>query len=359
MPSTTHEMRESALQDGAGAESRLGLGPALRGSVRHMLVLSRSAVAALAILVLIGAVARPSQFLTYSNLHAVLLFWPVVAVSASGQLIAIMSGGIDLSLPGVFSLTGATVMVLNAGGAGSLASVAAGIAVGIACGAVNGIIVGTLRVVPLAATLATMFLFGGVAVWITGGNTQYGSPALLRGIAQAEFLGIPASGALALAIMVALALWLYRSVTGLRIRGFGDSATIEQVAGVRRRTVLLSVYAAAGALASVAALLQMGSLNSYYPGAGQELLLPAVAAAALGGASLTGGSGSMFGAGVAALVLALVSNVFDIIGLSPEAHQIGLGIVLLLALAAERFSRTGSPLGLRRRTRKQEAGLGR
>ncbi|MDP9890736.1 ABC transporter permease [Pseudarthrobacter enclensis] len=355
MPSITQGLRDNATQHGVGAGPRLD-GPALGGSVKHMLVLSRSAVAALVILVLIGAVARPSQFLTYSNVHAVLLFWPVVAISASGQLIAIMSGGIDLSLPGIFSLTGATVMVLNADGADSLVSVSAGIAVGLACGVGNGLIVGALRVVPLAATLATMFLFGGLAVWITGGNTQYGSPTLLRGIAEAEVLGIPASGLLALVIMATVAIWLYRSVTGLRIRGFGDSATIEQVAGVRRRTVLLSVYAAAGALASVAALLQMGSLNSYYPGAGQELLLPAVAAAALGGASLTGGSGSVFGAGIAALVLALVSNVFDIIGLSPEAHQIGLGIVLLLALAAERFSRTASLHGLGKKTRKQKAG---
>jgi len=303
----------------------------------RILQMAKAALIALAVLLILGGLTRPEQFLTIGNLNAVLLFWPIVAICAMGQLMAILSGGIDLSLAGTFSLVGASAMMLHSAGVDDATTVLVGLSVGVLCGLINGILIGYLRVIPLACTLATLFLFGGIATWITGGSTLYGAPEALRTIVRGGIGPVPSTVILGLVILVIAAAFLYRTSTGLRIRALGDLSKIEQVVGVRRRVMQLWVYGLAGLLFAIASLVQMGTLNSYYPSGGNDLLLPAVAAAALGGASLTGGSGSVFGASIGALVLATVSNVFDLLGLSPEAHQIGIGVVLVVTLLVERW----------------------
>lgn len=319
------------------AEGRMAWGNYAAAAIARVLQLSKAALIALAVLLIVGAVFRPEQFLTIGNLHAVLLFWPIVAICAMGQLLAILSGGIDLSLAGTFSLVGACAMMLNAAGVDGITTVTVGLAVGALCGVFNGFLIGYLRVIPLACTLATLFLFGGIAAWVTGGSTLYGAPEFLRQVVSGGVGPIPSTVLLGLAILGLATIFVYRTSVGLRIRALGNLHAIEHVVGVRRSSIQVWVYGLAGVLFAVASLIQMGTLNSYYPSGGNDLLLPAVAAAALGGASLKGGSGSVFGAAIGALVLATVSNVFDLLGLSPEAHQIGIGLVLVVTLLVERW----------------------
>lgn len=303
----------------------------------RVLGMAKAALIALAVIVLIGSIANPASFLTLNNLHAVLLFWPIVAICALGQLFAILSGGIDLSLPGIFVLVGATAMMLNAAGAGDVVTIGVALLVGVSCGLFNGALIGFLRVIPLACTLATLFLFGGIAMWLSGGSTLYSAPESLRWVVAGSWGPIPFTVIIGTVILFLAVLFLYRTSVGLKIRAFGDLPKIVHVAGLRRPAVQLWVYALAALCFSIAALVQMGTLNSFYPNGGNDLLLPAVAAAALGGAALTGGTGSVFGLGVGALVLAAVSNVFDLMRWSPEAHQIGIGVVLVVTLLVEKF----------------------
>jgi ribose transport system permease protein len=240
-------------------------------------------------------------------------------------------------------------MMLHAAGVDDATTILTGLGIGVACGLINGFLIGYLRVIPLACTLATLFLFGGIAAWLTGGSTLYGAPDFLRFIVRGGVGPIPSTVIIGLIIMGLAAIFIYRTSMGLHIRALGNLSAIEQVVGVRRRSVQLWVYGLAGLLFAIASLVQMGTLNSYYPSGGNDLLLPAVAAAALGGASLTGGSGSVFGAAMGALVLATVSNVFDLLGFSPEAQQIGIGVVLLATLLVERWLN-----GRRRRLQTQQ-----
>lgn len=303
----------------------------------RVLGMSKASLIALAVIILIGAIANPTAFLTLGNLHAVLLFWPIVAICALGQLFAILSGGIDLSLAGIFVVVGATTMRLHADGLNDVATICVALLVGVACGLLNGVLIGFLRVIPLACTLATLFLFSGIATWLSGGSTLYGAPESLRWIVAGSWGPIPFTVIVGAAVLLLAVLFLYRTSVGLKIRAFGDSPKIVQVAGLRRPAIQLWVYALSALCFSIAALVQMGTLNSFYANGGADLLLPAVAAAALGGAVLTGGTGSVFGLAVGALVLAAVGNVFDLLRWSPESQQIGIGVVLVVTLLVEKF----------------------
>lgn len=334
-------MTQQPMKNGLPSQASVARGGSLSNrylgaSIRRVLNMSMAALIALALIVIVGTITNPAIFLTTSNLHAVLLFWPIVAICAMGQLFAILSGGIDLSLAGTFGLVGASAMMLNSAGMPDLVTILIGLAIGAACGLVNGALIGFLKVVPLACTLATLFLFSGIAMWLSGGSTLYGAPEILRSIVAGSVGPIPLTVIVGAVVLFSAVLLLYRTTLGLRIRALGDLAKIEQVVGLRRPIVQLWVYALSGIAFAIAALVQMGTLNSYYPSAGGDILLPAVAAAALGGAVLTGGSGSVFGLAVGALVLAGVSNVFDLLKWSPEAHQIGIGVVLVVTLLVEK-----------------------
>jgi ribose/xylose/arabinose/galactoside ABC-type transport system permease subunit len=305
--------------------------------VLRPLRVARPALIAFVILVIVGIVVNERTFVSGQNVNAVLLFWPVVALTAMGEGLALVSGGIDLSLEGVISLSGAVVMTLHSGGASDAVAVGAGLGAGLAAGLFNGLFISILRVPPLVCTLATLFLFDGIALYITRGNTAYGAPSILTRLADSWLVkDVPTVVVVGVLAGCLCGAWLYRTRTGVGVRVSGDSRRAARVLGVSRVRSLLWVYGGSALLFSVAGLVQMGQLNSYYEGSASTLMLPAVAAAVLGGAALDGGTVGVVGAAVGAMALALVQNVCDIAGLSDAAHQLSFGVVVALAIAIER-----------------------
>lgn len=316
--------------------------------------LARPAFIALAILLVAGVVVNHRAFASGSNFDAVLLFWPVVALATLGESLALVSGGIDLSIGGIVSLAGAVTMTLNSSGTPGSLAVLAGLGVGVAAGLANGLLIGLVRVPPLVGTLATLYLFNGFALYLTRGNTAYGAPTILTHLANASILpDVPANVSVGLVAAFMIGGWLYRTRPGTRVRVFGNSRRAGRFLGIGRLRSMLWVYGMCGLLFAAAAMVQMGELDSYYAVGASDLLLPAVAAAVLGGAALDGGAVGLVGGAVGAIVLSLIQNVFDIAGLSQAAHELGFGVVVALAIGIERGIAIGAFTRLKARLDKK------
>ncbi len=314
---------------------------------------------ALALLVLVAAFSVPG-FFTRGNITIVLLHVSVNAVLALGMTFVIVTAGIDLSVGSVLALAGVIVaaVITDAGvlntlgvaGATTLA-VAVGIVVGATIGLANGAVIAYLRVAPFMVTLATMTIARGAARLFTGG-VPIGFPAQgdpdfdikVAGLDALNAIGggrIPVPGlprgfpvpALVMLLLVAVgAFVLARTRFGRHVYAVGGNEEAARLSGVPTRRIKLGVYAIAGACAGVAAVLMVGQLRSGGPDAGMLYELNAIAAAVIGGASLFGGLGTAWGALIGALLIGVLNNALDLLGVQAFWQEISKGAIILLAV---------------------------
>jgi ribose/xylose/arabinose/galactoside ABC-type transport system permease subunit len=323
---------------------------------------------ALAALVLLAAISVPG-FFTRANLTTVLLHVSVNAILALGITFVIVTAGIDLSVGSVVGLVGVLVAatltssgVLDAVGvlgATSLA-VAVGLVTGAAIGLANGAVVAYLRVAPFMVTLAMMTMARGAARLFTGG-VPIGFPATddpsfdfkVAALDMLNNLGggrIPVPGlprgfpvpALIMLLLVALgAFVLSRTKFGRHVYAVGGSEEAARLSGVPVRRVKLGVYAISGACAGLAAVLMVGQLRSGGPDAGMLYELNAIAAAVIGGASLFGGLGTAWGALIGALLIGVLNNALDLMGIQAFWQEISKGGIILAAVLFDVWTKRG------------------
>ena len=320
-------------------------------------------------LCVIAAVFVPG-FLTLGNLTTILLHVAVNAILALGMTFVIVTGGIDLSVGSLVGLGGvlaATTLtstgVLGAvgvGGATALAILAA-TGTGAAVGVLNGGVTAYLRIAPFVVTLATMTIARGVARLVTGGVPvgfpPFDDPAFAAKTAALDALHavgggrIPLPGfergfpvpALAMLALVALgAFVLGRTRFGRYVYATGGNAEAARLSGVPVRRVTLWAYAISGACAGVAAVLVTGQLRSGGPDAGTLYELNAIAAAVIGGASLLGGAGTAWGALLGALVIGVLNNALDLLGVQAFWQEIAKGVIILLAVCFDVWTKRGT-----------------
>jgi ribose/xylose/arabinose/galactoside ABC-type transport system permease subunit len=261
-------------------------------------------------------------------------FLPLLAVSL-GQTLVLLTGGIDLSVTaviGLASVAGARVMTESGGllpgstGAGILVMLAVGLAVGF----VNGVAVARLRMPPFLATLAVMTFAGGLAVWSTQSQGISGLPASFRGLGGS--LGpVPVSLLLVLPLAVLAHGVLRLTVAGRWLYAVGGNPRAARVSGVPVERVLLLAYAACGLCAAVAAVLYSARLETGSPVLGQRIFLDVIGGAVIGGTSLFGGRGSIRGTASGVLLITLVDNSLNLLGLSSFTVLMVKGGVILAA----------------------------
>ena len=314
---------------------------------------------ALALLVLLAAISVPG-FLTRGNITIVLLHTSVNAILALGMTFVIVTAGIDLSVGSVLGFAGVLVAatITNAGVLSTfgvvgttILAVAVGIGAGAAIGAANGAIIGYLRVAPFMVTLATMTMARGAARLFTGG-VPIGFPAQgdpqfdlkVAGLDAIHAIGggrIPVPGlprgfpvpALIMLVIVAVgAFVLSRTRFGRHVYAVGGNEEAARLSGVPTRRIKLGVYAIAGACAGIASVLMVGQLRSGGPDAGLLYELNAIAAAVIGGASLFGGIGTAWGALIGALLIGVLNNALDLLGVQAFWQDISKGAIILLAV---------------------------
>lgn len=297
------------------------------------------------------------RFLTPSNILNVALQSSILAVVALGMTLTIISGGIDLSVGSVVAFTGALtagLMVRNGWPVGG--AVAAGLAAGLVLGLINGLLVTRGRLAPFIATLSTMAVARGLTLVYTRGYPISGLPEAFTFLGTGDVFGVPMPVLIMLGVALGVGVLLNRTPWGLHLYAVGGGEDLAWLAGVRVRFVKELVYGVSGLLAGLGGVLLTARLWSAQPNVGVGLELEAITASVLGGASLSGGYGSVSGTLIGALVMGTVGNGLNLLEVPSYHQQIVKGLVFILAVGLDRWLKAGrrpAPLTL---VRRREAG---
>lgn len=311
----------------------------IEGGVRRMLIL-------LAVAFVIFAALRPSIFLSGTNLRNIALNSPEIGVLAIAMMLAMLTGGIDLSLVAMANLSAITMATLftamaanDPGQAEQMfpVIVLVGVAVGVLGGAINGLLISGLGITPILATLGTMQIFNGIAVAWTGGKTLYGSPAVLTGIGASTLGGVPTLFCLFVLVAVAIGIVINRTPLGLRIQLQGANPTAALYSGIASRKILMSTYLMTGLLSGIAGVFFIARNPTASADYGASYVLLVIVIAVLGGTNPNGGFATVFGVVLATLTLEIVSSGFTALRLSSYQYAIAQGLILVAAMAAEQI----------------------
>ncbi|MHB8523626.1 MAG: ABC transporter permease [Limisphaerales bacterium] len=293
-----------------------------------------------------------NKFLNAQNLTQLAKDTSFIAIMAVGATFVIISGGIDLSVGAIYALASVLgALVLHAFGPdGTHANLSAGIAVslgmltcvGIAalCGLLNGGMIVALGVHPFIITLGTMAILRGIAFVITKGQSIGGFPQTFRELIRWEIGNGLSVVPLAVMVLVTILGHIYLALlaAGRHIYAIGGNELASRYSGIRVERVKLSVYLISGLTVGVAALLSIGYYGGATSGDGQGYELNVIAAAVVGGASLSGGKGSALGALLGALVIQMISTGIVILGIDQNYSQIIIGTVVILAVVLDQFN---------------------
>ena len=291
----------------------------------------------LLLIVIIISIMSPS-FLTLNNLLNVLRQVSINALIAFGMTFVILTGGIDLSVGSTLALSGAVTAGLMAGGTDPILAMLIGLILGAILGAINGIIITKGKVAPFIATLATMTIYRGLTLVYTEGKpiSGLGDSAAFKMLGKGYFLGIPVP-VLTMAIAFGVLYFLLKKTTfGRRVYAVGGNEEASRLSGISVDRVKIYVYSLTGMLAALSSLILTSRLNSAQPTAGSMFELDAIAAVVLGGTSLTGGRGWIVGTLIGAMIIGVLNNGLNLIGVSSFFQQVVKGAVILVAVLLDR-----------------------
>lgn len=275
---------------------------------------------------------RVPSFATVDNLRNVITREVPLTLIAIGQTLVIISGQIDLSVGSVMALSAVTAALLLKAGVGLVLAVLAALAVGTLCGVVNGLVTTRARIPSFVVTLAMMGLARGLALVLTHGVTVSGAFALRDWVAHGRLFGWPVPVWICAAVALAVALVLRRTVIGRNIYAAGANPTAARLSGVRVERNALLVFAVCGLLVGAAGVVECGRNASAQPTMGQLKELDAIAAVVIGGASLTGGQGSVRGTLVGVAIMAVLRNGCNLLSIPNEWEKVVIGPLIVLAV---------------------------
>jgi ribose/xylose/arabinose/galactoside ABC-type transport system permease subunit len=287
------------------------------------------------LLLLVACSLASPLFLSVRNLRNVLLVQPIgLGLAALGEAFIVISGGIDLSVGSIISLSASVA-------AGTFAAnpdfppalmVVLLLAMGAGMGALNGLVVARLRVTPFMATLAMMLIYQGAALFYLK-KTVGGIPRDFRFIADGSVAGVPVS-ILLFAVVLAL-VWLVLNKTrfGRHVYAVGSDPQVSAISGINVERTRFLAYVAGGLLVALSAIFLSARMGGGGPKVGVGYEIDAITAIVIGGVSLSGGSGSVLGAFGGALILGVFYNIMNLLSLNSFIQIVLKGIVLILAVA--------------------------
>jgi len=339
-PAVAQEPADGGRSTAAGPPGEIG-GPAEGQLGRYRLlrvalgVIRLGPIIILAALILAMALASP-VFLTTRNAGNVLSQTAVIAVLAVGQLLVVLTRGIDLSVGSTLALASVVGAIAFEHGQQGTVVILVMLATGAAVGTVNGAVYVWGRLPhPFIITLATLSVARGLALRLSGGQPRRGMPGAVRSIGNDSIAWLPHSTFLVAAIAVLAAVVLSRLVWGRWIYATGGNPEAARRTGIPVRPVLLSVYVMCGLLAGVAAIITSGRLNAGSPTAGDLAELDSIAAVIIGGASFLGGRGNVANALVGALMIGVIRNGMNLLDVDAFLQPIVIGVVIVLAVESD------------------------
>ncbi|BAK14546.1 ribose ABC transporter permease [Solibacillus sp. FSL W7-1472] len=289
------------------------------------------------LIVIVITILNPS-FMTTDNILNILRQVSISALIAFGMTFVILTGGIDLSVGSTLALTGAVAATMLASGIDPVLTILAALLLGAILGAVNGVIIAKGKVAPFIATLATMTIYRGLTLVYTDGRpvSDLGNEITFQMLGKGYFFGIPVPVCTMILAFIALYVIMHKTTFGRRVYAVGGNEAASKLSGINVDRVKIAVYSLTGMLAALSALILTSRLNSAQPTAGTSYELDAIAAVVLGGTSLTGGKGWIFGTLVGALIIGVLNNGLNLIGVSSFFQQVVKGIVILIAVLIDR-----------------------
>lgn len=288
---------------------------------------------ALLVLVLTVSIMNPN-FLSPSNLLNLLRQVSANGFIAFGMTFVILTGGIDLSVGSTLALSSAFTASLIANQVNPAIAVFVGLLSGFLLGAMNGLLIAKGKMAPFIATLATMTIYRGSTLVFTNGNpiTGLGNSFFFSFIGRGYLFGIPFPVVLMFLIFILLYILLHKTAFGRKTYAIGGNEKAAFIAGVKIDRIKVLIYALSGLMASISGMIITSRLNSAQPNAGQAYEMDAIAAVVLGGTSLSGGRGRIFGTLIGALIIGTLNNGLNLLGVSSFYQQIVKGIVIVIAV---------------------------
>lgn len=296
-------------------------------------------LAALLILVIFVSIMN-SSFLNFNNLMNLFQQVSVNALIAFGMQFVILTAGIDLSVGSILALSGAFAAQMILMGMPPLLAFLIGVVMGAIFGAFNGALIAYGKAAPFIVTLATMSVFRGATYVLTNGNPITGpkmnNSLSFQFLGQGYLFGIPFQVYIMIIFYVIAYLLLHKTTFGRKTYALGGNEKAAFVAGVNTKKLIILIYTIAGFLSAVGGMILTSQLASAQPDAGTGYEMDAIAAVVLGGTSLAGGKGKMFGTLVGALIIGVLNNGMNLLGISSFYQQIVKGIVILTAVLLDR-----------------------
>jgi len=281
------------------------------------------------------SIASP-YFLTVQNISSVARQTAVITIIALGMTLVMISGGIDLSVGSVMAFAGVCGTMMLRAGTPVVLSIAGAMLAGAAWGLLNSLLITLLKVSPFIATLGTMGAARGITLVITNGLAVVSLPESFGRLGDGNVLRVVP---IPLAILVVLALLtgfiLKYTRLGRYAYAIGSNVEAARYSGIAIRRTLLAIYVYLGLLAGLAGMIEASRLVTGQPTAGTGYELSVIAAVVIGGASLSGGEGTVAGTIAGAFLMGLISNGSNLLGISPFWQQVVIGTVIVLAVAGD------------------------
>ena len=287
---------------------------------------------------------RP-YFLTGPNLKIILTQTVIVAMGALGMTLIIVSGGIDLSVGSVVALTSVAGALVLVKGCGPWVVVLLSIAVGAGIGLLNGLVIGGLRMMPFIVTLGMMGIARGAAKWLSGNQTISAPDSPINGIMDLKdptrLFPLPLGVWITIGLAILTAIVMRNTVFGRYIFALGSNEAAARLCGIRVNLQKVLIYCVAGVFFGLAGLMQLSRLTQGDPTVAIGLELDIIAAVVIGGASLSGGSGSILGSMIGALTMAVLRNGSNQMGWPTFMQEIIIGVVIIIAVGVDKLRQRG------------------
>jgi len=292
---------------------------------------------ALIVLIIFVSVLSPS-FLSLTNLMNLMRQVSTNALIAFGMTFVIITGGIDLSVGSTLALSSAIMAGMIVNGIDPLIAMTVSLIAGFVLGAVNGLLITKGKLVPFIATLATMTIYRGATLVLTDGKpiTGLDETFIFQFMGRGYFFGIPFPIVITLVVFALLFVLLHKMSFGRKTFAIGGNEKASFIAGVKSNKIKIFVYSISGVLASLAGIILTSRLNSAQPTAGESYEMDAIASVVLGGTSMSGGKGRIFGTLIGALIIGTLNNGLNLLGVSTFYQQIVKGIVIIIAVLIDR-----------------------
>ncbi len=272
-----------------------------------------------------------SHFLTVSNLLNVLQQIAVVGIVTVGMTVVILSGGLDISVGTVISLSASVTAVMIGHGASVVVAALAGFAVAVLSQVVNGLVISLTGCIPIIITLGTMSVYQGLALLVTGGYT-HNLQGAFQFLGRSDLLYIPVPVLVLVAVNIIAYLLLRYLKFGRRVYVLGANENAAFVSGINIMGNKILVYTVHGVTAGIAAMVLVSRLGTALANIGTGYELRSIAAAVIGGVSIMGGEGTILGAFLGVVLLGLISNALNILNVPSSFQNVALGVVIVLAV---------------------------